>query len=1185
MRPAGVIGWLLANRLVVVLLTCLGIVAGMANAPFDWDLGSLPRDPVPVDAIPDIGEAQQIVFTEWAGRSPQDVEDQITYPLTVQLLGIPGVKTVRSTSMFGFSMVNVIMQDDVDFYWARSRLLEKLASLPRGILPDGVTPALGPDATALGQVFWYTLEGRDEEGQPAGGWSLQELRSIQDFLVRPALNSAAGISEVASVGGYVREYQIDVDPEAMHSHGVTLEQVIRAVQRSNRDVGARTIEVNQMEFVVRGLGTIQGLDDLRQVVVKATDGVPIQVEDVANVHFGPALRRGALDKDGAEAVGGVVVVRYGENPMAAIRALKVKIAELEVGLPDKQLDDGRTSRVTVVPFYDRTQLIQETLGTLESALTDEILITILVVVLMVMHLRTSFLVAGLLPVAVLLTFVAMRLLGVDANIVALSGIAIAIGTMVDMGIVVMENILAHMDRAPPDEPRLETIRRGTAEVAGAVLTAVATTVVSFLPVFGLQAAEGKLFTPLAWTKTLAIMGAVLVALVILPAVATLLFPRLPRAVAGRALPRPVRVLLNLLVAVVATWFLATHWMPLGFAESDGTNFVFVAILVGGLLTGILVFQYAYPWLLRRALSNKSVFLTVPAGMVLLGLTVWLGAGTTFGWLPDSLTAGVRARMPGLEGEFMPRLDEGSFLFMPSTMPHASIGATLEAMQEIDRAIAALPEVEHAVGKLGRAESALDPAPVSMIETVITLVPEWTFHSDGTRTRNWRPEILDAMDVWDEIVRVARVPELTSAPLLQPIETRIVMLQTGMRAKIGVKVRGPDLATIEAFGLQLETVLKDVPAVDEHSVLADRIVGKPYLEIHPDRQAMARYGLEMDDIQRVIEVAIGGRPLTRSIEGRESYPIRVRYPPERRLSPEELERIWVAAPGGLQIPLREVAGIEFSRGPQLIRSEDTFTTAYVTFGPKGTRPVTEVVAAARDAIRAAVDAQTLTVPDGVTWRFAGTWEAKVRSDERLRVLIPVALVLIVVLLYLQFRSLATTLMVFSGVAVAMAGGFLMLWFWSQPWFLDITVLGHSLRDVFHVGPINLSVAVWVGFIALVGIATDDGVVMATYLDQRFRAAPPRTPAEVIEAVMDAGRRRIRPCLMTTATTVLALLPVLTSSGRGADVMIPMAIPAFGGMAFELITLFVVPVLYCAWQLVLLRLRPGLDEPEATGALSS
>lgn len=1175
---------LLDTRLVAVLLVAVFAIAGLSSAPFDWDLPGIPRSPLPVDAIPDYGEAQQIVYTPWPGRSPTDIEDQVTYPLTVALLGIPGVRTVRGTSMFGASMIQVLLDDGVDFYWGRARLLEKLSSLPAELLPAGVKPALGPDATALGQIFWYTLEGRDPEGRPAGGFSLAELRALQDFQVAPTLASAPGIAEVASVGGYVQEYQIDLDPAALESYGVRLDQVIAAIQRSNRDVGARTIEVNRVEYVVRGLGKLGTGDvvrEIEEIAVRAEAGVPLRVKDLGVVHRGPALRRGVLDKDGAEAVGGVAVARYGGSPIAALTGLRDRIAEIAPSLPERVLADGTRSRVTIVPFYDRTELIGETLSTLDQALTDELLVTILVILVMLLDLRSSFLVAGLLPLAVLMTFVGMRMLGIDANLLSLAGIAIAIGTMVDMGIVVTENIVQHIAMAPPDEPRRETIARAVSEVAGAVTTAVGTTVLSFLPVFALQAAEGRLFQPLAWTKTLALLASLVVALFVLPVVATSLWPRLPPRFAPPRLPLWVRLAGALGAALVAAVLLARHWMPLGAGTGELANAVFVIALLGGLLGGLAAFQRIYPTLLTLALRHKAAFLTLPLLLVFAGLTAWLGASTTLGWLPDRFTAGIRERMPGLESEFMPHLDEGSFLYMPSAMPHASIGAVHEAMAAVDRAIASLPEVAHATGKLGRVESALDPAPISMIETIITLKPEWGEDADGNRVRNWRPEIRTPSDVWDAIVAVAKTPELTSAPRLQPIETRIVMLQTGMRGSMGVKVRGPDLESLDAFARGVERVLSAQPEIAPGSVVADRVVGTPYLEIHPDRTALGRHGLQIEDLQEVIEVAIGGKALTRTIEGRENYPVRVRYPAELRSSPDEIAAIRIATPAGAQIPLGEVAAVEFARGPQMIRSEDTFKAAYVTFGAAKGRAEMTVVDAARAALKSAIADGSLTTPHGVTWNLAGTWEAKVRSDERLAVLIPLALVLIYVILHLQFRSTATTLMVFSGVVVAASGAFLALWAWGQPWFLDFTVFGHHMGEIFQTRPMNLSVAVWVGFIALVGIATDDGVVMATYLDQRFRQAPPRSKAEITSAVLDAGRRRIRPCLMTTATTVLALLPVLTNRGRGADVMIPMAIPAFGGMAFELLTLFVVPVLYAGWHGLWLRVPAVAPDDDAAG----
>ncbi|MBZ4660721.1 MAG: Acriflavin resistance protein, partial [Desulfacinum sp.] len=747
---ARLIRFCLEMKIVVFLFVLVVVAWGIMVAPFDWNLGGLPRDPVPVDAIPDIGENQQIVFTEWMGRSPQDVEDQITYPLTVSLLGIPGVKTIRSYSMFGFSTIYIIFKEDVDFYWSRSRVLEKLNSLPAGTLPAGVQPALGPDATALGQVFWYTLEGRDPQGNPTGGWDLDELRSIQDWYVRYALLSADGVSEVASIGGFVKEYQIDVDPDAMRAHRVTLQDVFGAVKASNVDVGARTIEVNKVEYVIRGLGFVRSLKDLERTVVAVRDRVPIRVKDVAHVTLGPALRRGALDKEGAEVVGGVVVVRYGENPLEAIKNVKKKIAEISPGLPKKTLPDGTVSQVAIVPFYDRTGLIYETLGTLNRALYEEILVTVIVILLTVMHLRSSILISGLLPLAVLMCFIAMKLFHVDANIVALSGIAIAIGTMVDMGIVICENILRRMEEAPPGSNRLEVVYRASVEVGSAVLTAVATTVVSFLPVFTMEAAEGKLFKPLAFTKTFALIASIIVALTVIPPLAHLLFRQKSDGRSGEGLAR--RVLYGLLIAagVAAFWFvpwwaalllvvtgvyrllesflppaagqwlsrsmnlilvvlvallLAEEWLPLGPERGLFLNFLFVAMLIGGLLGFFGLFRWVYEPILSWSLRHKALFLCVPLLITGTGFMVWLGFDAFFGWLPRGIrqTAPVQfvtRAFPGLGKEFMPPLDEGSYLLMPTTMPHASIGEAMDVLQKQDMAIRAIPEIESVVGKIG-----------------------------------------------------------------------------------------------------------------------------------------------------------------------------------------------------------------------------------------------------------------------------------------------------------------------------------------------------------------------------------------------------------------------------------------------------------------------------------------------------
>ena len=1239
-----IIRFCLEKKIVVFLAVLITIVWGLRVAPFDWDLGSLTRDPVPVDAIPDTGENQQIVFTEWMGRSPQDVEDQISYPLTVSLLGIPGVKTIRSYSMFGFSSVYVIFKDDVEFYWSRSRVLEKLNSLSAGTLPDGVQPTLGPDATALGQVFWYTLEGRDQDGKPAGGWDLHELRSIQDWQVRYALLSADGVSEVASVGGFVQEYQVDVDPDAMRANRVKLDEVIAAVTMSNLDVGARTIDVNNVEYIIRGLGFVKELADIEDAVIKVNDGVPIYVKNVARVILGPALRRGALDKEGAEAVGGVVVVRYGENPLAAIKNVKGKIREIAPGLPKKTLPDGTVSQVTIVPFYDRAGLIHETLDTLNTALTEEILVTVIVVLIMVLHLRSALLISGLLPLAVLMCFIAMKLFRVDANIVALSGIAIAIGTMVDMGIIICENILKHLKESDPDENRLEVVLKGTGEVAAAVLTAVSTTIIGFLPVFTMEAAEGKLFRPLAFTKTFALLASVIVAITVIPPLAHLIIagktrrrkrvPLLKRL--GNTIPPWLKTAVSLVftwaVALAVAWVLTRHWLPLGPEKGMVRNFVFVAGLIGGLLLFIKLFQFFYHHILGWCLKHKVLFFIVPVFITVLGGMIWLGFDSLFGWLPGSIhssraVTALSHALPGMGKEFMPPLDEGSFLYMPTTMPHASIGEVLDILQKQDMAMKDIPEVELVVGKLGRVESPLDPAPVSMIETVINYTSQYilddsgqslTFRydpddtdlfrardgtlltaadgkpytvqgrferdgegklipdEDGHPFRLWRPALVPNLnedreawtginspdDIWKAILEAAEIPGTTSAPKLQPMEARRVMLQSGMRAPMGVKIKGPDLATVERVGFEIERFLKEVPSVDSSMVIADRIVGKPYLEIDIDRRSIARYGITIKTVQDVIETALGGKRITTTVEGRERYPVRIRYLRELRDNIESLGRILVPAPDGKQIPLTQLSVTRYVRGPQVIKSEDTFLVGYVLFDKREGLAEVDVVNQAREYLDGKVASGDLELPGGVSYAFAGSYENQVRAAKKLAVVLPLALLIIFLILYLQFNSVATTMMVFSGIIVAWAGGFLLLGLYGQSWFMNFDVFGTSMRELFRVHPINLSVAIWVGFLALFGIASDDGVVIATYLKQSFARKKPSTAREAREATLLAAGRRVRPCLMTTATTILALVPVLTSSGRGSDIMVPMAIPTFGGMLIEVITMLVVPVLYCA-----------------------
>ncbi len=1236
------IKFFLENKVITVLLISLILIGGLISSPFLFKNNPFPQYPVPVDAIPDIGENQQIVFTKWSGRSPQDIEDQITYPLTTTLLGLPGVKTIRSSSMFGFSTIYLIFNDDVEFYWSRTRILEKLNSLPKDILPEGIRPSLGPDATALGQIFWYTLEGLDEYGNSAGGWDLQELRSIQDYQVRYALASVNGVAEVSSIGGYVKEYQVDIIPSAMQAYNINLAQIIKSIKNSNIDVGAKTIEINQVEYFVRGIGYIKNLEDLEESVVAVFENIPVRIKDIANISFGPAERRGVLDKEGFESVGGVVVARFGSNPLEVINNIKEKIVEIKPGLPEKILANGKVSKVSIVPFYDRTRLIKETLGTLKTALSLEILITILVIIVMVLNLRVSIIISLMLPIAVLLTFIAMKVFRIDANIVALSGIAIAIGTIVDVGIIITENILRFFKQSDKNDI-IKTILKATSEVAPAIITAVGTTIFSFIPVFLLEGAEGKLFRPLAYTKTFILAASIIIGLTILPLICRYFLTikmshRLLRQIVNSLLMIIGIIiiitesfwlgllvllvgLINLLIIfyreynqysqivnislifLLVSFILAKEWLPLGVSNSLFINYIFILIVVGIVLGFFVLFVKYYEIILRWILNHKLLFLSFPSSIVLFGLIIWLGFNSVFGFIATSfekigvdirttlLWSGIHHTFPGIGREFMPSLDEGSFLLMPTSMPHSGIEENKQILKQLDLAVKSIPEIEMVVGKLGRVESPLDPAPISMFENVINYKSEFLTDADGNRLRfalneegeyerdgngnlipdnsgkyfrQWRNHIVSPSDIWEEIVEVTKIPGVTSAPKLQPIETRLIMQQTGMRAPIGIKVLGDNLKAMEKFGIELEKYLQEISGVKKSSIFAERIVGKPYLELKIDRRRIAHYGLSIKELQKYIEVAIGGIKLNSTVEGRERYAIRARYPRDLRNSPETLRRILIPTSTGFSVPLEELINIEYTQGPQVIKSENSFLVSYITFDKENNLSEVDVVQNVRDYLTAKINNGELVVPQGISYSFTGNYENQVRSEKRLALIIPFALLLIMIILYYQFRSIIPAIMVFSAVLVAFSGGFVLIWFYGQEWFMNLSFLSVNIRDLFQMKTIYLSVAVWVGFLALFGIATDDGVIMTSYLQQIFKRKNPLTTNDIHEGIIEAGKKRIRPCLMTSVTTILALLPILTSSGRGSDVMIPMAIPIFGGMTISLITLFVVPVMYSFWK---------------------
>lgn len=991
-----------------------------------------------IDAIPDIGENQQIVFTEWPGRSPKDVEAQITYPLSVMMQGIPGVKNIRASSAFGFSIIYVIFEDDIDFYWSRSRILEKLSTATSG-LPSEVIPTMGPDATGLGQVFWYTLENKKDSKHPK---SLAELRSLQDFYVRYLLQGVKGVSEVASIGGFVKEYQIDVDPNNLFAYDVHFSTLVKAIQNSNIDVGAEVIEEGDREFIVRGKGFFKNISDIENVVVAVKNNSPIRVKDLASVQIGAGFRRGALDKNGIESVGGVVTMRYGENPQEVLDNVKTRLEVVKKGLPQG---------VELVPFYDRTEVIERTIGTVYSALTQEIIISIIVIMLFLLHFKSSVLVSLTLPLGVGISFILMKLLEIDSNVMSLSGLVIAIGSMIDMGIIMTENIYANLAQNPnaPKEDRVEIIVKASREVGPAILTAVSTTIVTFLPVFGLEASEGKLFGPLAWAKTLAMFGSVTVAIVLVPALAVYFLK-------GNLKPIEKNPVSN---TIVTTYIPILHWM----------------------------------------LEHRKLFLTLPVMILLLGGFAYSKLGK----------------------EFMPSLNEGEILYMPVTTPDVSMTKALEILAYIDKKLQEHPLVADAIGKLGRADTAIDPAPIAMFETVVKLVP-----------KNEWPDGISIYDIMNELDEELQVPGLVNAWLF-PIENRISMISTGIKTQIGVKVFGDDLKTLEEISAQIGKEVEKISGA--YGVYAEKITGKPYIEFDIDRIAASRYGINTGTINKILQTAVGGMTIGQFYEGRDRYPIRVRYKKELRNRIDELKKVLVPSPLGHHIPIVELANVQVVTGPSVIQSENGMLRSLVLLNVRG-RDLIGFVEEAKNKI------DNINLPEGYSIVWAGQYESQVRSNNRLMVLVPLALFINLVIIYFGIKSLRNAVIVFSAVPIAFAGGLILLW----------------------VGGFNTSVAVWVGFIALFGIAVDDGVIKMTYLQQSMKKNTPDNWNELKEAIIEASSRRIRPLLMTTTTTVAALLPIMWSTGTGSEVMKPMAIPTLGGMLVELISLFVVPIVFSYFE---------------------
>jgi len=1025
---ARLISWSARNLLLVFVGTAFAVAVGT------YALRTLP-----LDAIPDLSDVQVIVFTDYPGQAPQVVEDQVTYPLTTAMLTVPKSKVVRGFSFFGVSFVYVIFEDGTDPYWARSRVLEFLSAAARQ-LPAGVTPGLGPDATGVGWVYQYAVVAKE--------MTLAELRSVQDWVVRFAASRAEGVAEVASVGGFVKQYSVVVDPQRLRAQRISLGQLREALRTSNRDAGGRTVELSEFEFMVRGRGYLRSIADIESIVLKTDRGVPLRLKDVARVEIGPDERRGITELNGeGEVASGIVLQRFGANALTVIESAKERLADIAASLPNG---------AEIIPVYDRSELILDAIETLKRTLIEESLIVALVCVVFLLHLRSALVAILMLPVGILIAFAAMKAIGLGSNIMSLGGIAIAVGAMIDAAIVMIENAHKHLERAPKDAPRVDVLIKAASEVGPALFFSLLVITVSFLPIFTLEAQEGRLFGPLAFTKTFAMAAAALLSVTLVPALMVVF-------VRGRIVPE--------------------HRNP---------------------VNRFLI--WVYRPIIRGVLKAKT--LTILVALVVLGITI----------LP--------ARQLG--SEFMPSLDEGTLMYMPTTLPGLSVTKAAELLQIQDRIIKSFPEVESVYGKAGRALTATDPAPMEMFETIINLKPKG----------EWRPGIT-VDDLKAEMDRALQFPGVSNAWTM-PIRARIDMLSTGIRTPVGVKVFGTDLAQMEQTARQIERVLKSVPGTS--SAYAERVIGGYYLDIVPDREALGRYGLAVGDVQDVITMALGAETVTTTVEGRERYAVTIRYPRDFRTDPQSIARdVQVPMPGGGTVPLGEVAKVELTRGATSIRTENGQLAVYVFVDIVG-RDLGGYVAEARRVV-----ASEVTLPAGTYVAWSGQFEYLERAGARLQLVVPVTLLLIFLLLYLNFRALTETLIVMLSLPFALVGGVWLMWW-----------LGF-----------NMSVAVAVGFIALAGVAAETGVVMLMYLDQamaelkakRTADGGPFTRAELQQAIMVGAVERVRPKMMTVVAITAGLVPILWSTGAGSEVMQRIAVPMIGGMVSStVLTLVVIPAVY-------------------------
>jgi Cu(I)/Ag(I) efflux system membrane protein CusA/SilA len=1025
---ARLIAWSARNLLLVLIGAAFAVAAGV------YALRTLP-----LDAIPDLSDVQVIVYTDYPGQAPQVVEDQVTYPLTTSMLTVPKSKVVRGFSFFGVSFVYVIFEDGTDPYWARSRVLEYLNAASRR-LPPGVTPSLGPDATGVGWVYQYAVVAKE--------MTLAELRSLQDWVVRYAASKAEGVAEVASVGGFVKQYNVVVDPRRLRAQGIPLQKLRDAIRTSNMDVGGRTVELSEFEFMVRGRGYLKSIQDIEAIVLKTEAGVPVRVGDVARVELGPDERRGITEMNGeGEVASGIILQRFGANALNVIDSAKARLAEIASSLP---------KGAEIVPVYDRSQLINDAIATLKGTLVEESIVVALVCIVFLLHVRSALVAIAMLPVGILMAFGAMKLIGLGSNIMSLGGIAIAIGAMIDAAIVMIENAHKHLERAPKDKPRVEILIEAASEVGPALFFSLLIITVSFLPIFTLENQEGRLFGPLAFTKTFAMAAAALLSVTLVPALMVIF-------VRGRIVPE--------------------HRNP---------------------VNRLLIWIYRpVIWCVLRAKT-----LTILVALVALAATVW------------------PARQLG--SEFMPDLDEGTLMYMPTTLPGLSVTKAAELLATQDRIIKSFPEVASVYGKAGRAATATDPAPTEMFETIINLKPK----------SEWRPEVTLAR-LKAEMDTALQFPGVSNAWTM-PIRARIDMLSTGIRTPVGIKVFGTDLAEMEKTARQVEAVVKAVPGTT--SAYAERVIGGYYLDVVPDRIALGRYGLTIGDVQDVIATAMGGEVITTTVEGRERYGVTIRYPRDLRSDPRAIAtEVQVPLPTGGSVPLGEVAEVKLTRGATSIRTENGQLAVYIFVDIAG-RDLGGYVAEARQAV-----ANEVKLPAGTYVQWSGQFEYLERAEARLKIVVPVTLLIIFLLLYLNFRRITETLIVMLSLPFALVGGVWLMWW-----------LGF-----------NLSVAVAVGFIALAGVAAETGVVMLIYLDQALehlkaeRAAQGRrfTRADLYEAIMVGAVERVRPKMMTVVAIMAGLLPILWSTGTGSEVMQRIAVPMIGGMVSStLLTLIVIPAIY-------------------------